>query len=205
MTSAAAYHYGQAGLLAHHDYLMPTVRRVLEERRAKTVFELGCGNGAVAAQLHLAGYGVIGVDPSADGITIARQQHPHLQLHQGASDEPLRETYGQFDAVLSLEVIEHVYDPHTYAQAVFDLTKPGGIAIISTPYHGPIKNTLIAVTPGGWDKHHNPLWRHGHIKFWSIPTLRQLLLGAGFSKVNFERVGRPIPWLAKSMIAVATK
>jgi len=40
------------------------------------------------------------------------------------------------------------------------------------------------------------------MKFWSIPTLKKLLLEATFSEISFQRVGR-IPVFAKSMIALA--
>ena len=45
------------------------------------------------------------------------------------------------------------------------------------------------------------LWDHGHIKFWSMATLSELLREAGFQQIRFLRVGR-VPVLAKSMIAV---
>ncbi|HSQ49736.1 MAG TPA: hypothetical protein VLL94_00560, partial [Nitrospiraceae bacterium] len=75
--------------------------------------------------------------------------------------------------------------------------------IVSTPYHGYWKNLAMALT-GRLDHHFTALWDHGHIKFWSMATLRQLLLEAGFRSITFRRVGR-VPALAKSMIAVATK
>jgi 2-polyprenyl-6-hydroxyphenyl methylase/3-demethylubiquinone-9 3-methyltransferase len=54
------------------------------------------------------------------------------------------------------------------------------------------------------DDHFTALWDYGHIKFWSMKTLRQLLVEAGFVDIRFMRVGR-IPALAKSMIAIAGK
>jgi 2-polyprenyl-6-hydroxyphenyl methylase/3-demethylubiquinone-9 3-methyltransferase len=57
---------------------------------------------------------------------------------------------------------------------------------------------------GRMDKHFTALWDNGHIKFWSIATLSELLREAGFVDIRFERVGR-IPALAKSMIAIARK
>jgi 2-polyprenyl-6-hydroxyphenyl methylase/3-demethylubiquinone-9 3-methyltransferase len=83
------------------------------------------------------------------------------------------------------------------------LLTEGGTAIISTPYHGYLKNLTIALL-GKYDAHHNPLWDHGHIKFWSPSTLGTLLEETGFQDVSFARVGR-VPPLAKSMIAVAHK
>jgi hypothetical protein len=43
---------------------------------------------------------------------------------------------------------------------------------------------------GKMDAHFTALWDHGHIKFWSIKTLGELLREAGFTDIRFERVGR---------------
>ena len=169
----------------------------------RRVFELGCGNGAVAAKLSSLGYQVTGIDASDEGIRNANKQFPALDLYQGSAYDPLAATYGAFPALLSLEVVEHLYAPRKYARTAFDLLKPGGTAIISTPYHGYWKNVALALT-GKMDDHFTALWDHGHIKFWSFKTLSALLSEAGFVGIEFHRVGR-IPMLAKSMIAVATK
>ena len=171
---------------------------------ARRVFDLGCGNGATAAFLEKKGFDVTGVDPSTEGIKTANENHPHLDLHEGSAYDNLKERFGTFPALISLEVVEHVYDPRLYATRVYDLLEPGGKAIISTPYHGYLKNVAIAIT-GNYDLHHNPLWDHGHIKFWSMDTLSTLLQEAGFVDMRFLRVGRSIPALAKSMIAIAHK
>lgn len=121
----------------------------------------------------------------------------------GSAYDDLAEQYGQFPVVLSLEVVEHVYAPRDYARTVFSLLRPGGVAIISTPYHGYWKNLALAMT-GRLDAHFTALWDQGHIKFWSIRTLGDLLREAGFVDIRFERVGR-VPALAKAMIAMAWK
>jgi hypothetical protein len=105
--------------------------------------------------------------------------------------------------VIRVEVVEHIYGPEDYAKTLFDLVEPGGTAIVSTPYHGYLKNLALAVS-GHMERHFTALWDHGHIKFWSIPTLTTLLTEVGFRDIRFLRVGR-IPALAKSMIAVAQK
>lgn len=104
---------------------------------------------------------------------------------------------------MSLEVVEHLFDPPSFAKTLFDLVEPGGLAIVSTPYHGYWKNLAISLT-GKFDSHFTALWVGGHIKFWSPHTLRILLSEAGFTEIEFLRVGR-IPVLAKSMIALARK
>ena len=100
-------------------------------------------------------------------------------------------------------MVEHVFDPRHYARTLFDLLEPGGTAIVSTPYHGYLKNIALAVS-GKLDRHFTALWDGGHIKFWSIETLGILLREAGFADIRFNRVGR-IPVLAISMMAIARK
>ncbi len=105
--------------------------------------------------------------------------------------------------LISLEVVEHVYAPRDYAKCVYDLLQPGGYALVSTPYHGYLKNVALAIT-GKLDSHFTALWDHGHIKFWSVKTLSTLFKEVGLSVQQVHRVGR-IPQLAKTMLFVVRK
>ena len=198
--------YGYTSEQPHHtdSYLFPTVLATLQRLSpGKPIFELGCGNGSTAAKLVEAGYSVTGIDPSESGIAIAARAFPRCRLEVGSSDEDLAARFGTFEVVLSLEVAEHVYSPKRYAEAIADLLQPGGVAIISTPYHAYLKNLALAVS-GKMDGHFTALWEGGHIKFWSRQTLGALFDAAGFDEIGFERVGRFAP-LAKSMVAIYRK
>ena len=63
----------------------------------------------------------------------------------------------------------------------------GGEMIISTPYHGYLKNLALAIT-GKFDRHFTVLWDGGHIKFWSVKTLTKLLNEFGFEVVEFVEI-----------------
>lgn len=191
-----------------HSYLLPTVMSILDRTfdksgKERRVFDLGCGNGSVANILNGNGYSVCGVDPSVEGIKIAKASFPQLELFDGSAYDDLSSKYGTFPAVISLEVVEHVYAPRDYAKTLFSLVEPGGIAVVSTPYHGYLKNLALAIT-GKLDQHFTVLWDHGHIKFWSMRTLSTLLSESGFGEITFYRVGR-VSAFAKSMIAVAKR
>ena len=82
----------------------------------------------------------------------------------------LSAVYARFPVVLSLEFVEHVYDPRKYAATIFSLVESGGTAIISAPYHGYWKNLVVALS-GKMDSHLTALWDHGQTKFWSIKLL----------------------------------
>lgn len=205
--SISGYRYEDSGHTNAHGYLVPATLRILDAlpggAHPGRLFELGCGNGSVANVLAQRGWAVTGVDPSEEGIAQARASYPMLNLHPGSAYDDLPVAYGTFPRLLSLEVVEHVYAPRHYAATAFSLLEPNGWAIISTPYHGYLKNLALAVT-GKLDRHFTALWDHGHIKFWSRETLAALLAEAGFVDIRFERVGR-VPALAKSMIAIARR
>ncbi|MDQ0394768.1 class I SAM-dependent methyltransferase [Labrys monachus] len=208
MQSRKEYGYNSSGELGHHhDYLLPSLLRAVKDEgqgRPTRIFDLGCGNGSVAGVLVSKGHQVVGVDPSESGIAAAAGRRSEgLRLEVGSAYDPLAEKFGTFPIVISLEVVEHVYSPREFAKSLFDLVQENGLAVVSTPYHGYLKNLVLALT-GAMDRHFTALWDHGHIKFWSPRTLSALLLEAGFKSVEIQRVGR-VPPLAKSMIALARK
>jgi 2-polyprenyl-3-methyl-5-hydroxy-6-metoxy-1,4-benzoquinol methylase len=149
---------------------------------------------------------VAGVEYDREGCAIARRSHPELSFYNhGLQDHPslLLDCEGKFDAAVSTEVIEHLYAPHLLLRYAHQVLVEGGYLVISTPYHGYLKNLALAIL-GRWDTHHTPLWHGGHIKFWSKRTLTRLLIENGFESVGFAGVGR-LPWLWKSMIVVGRR
>ncbi len=196
------YRYQSSQKGHHHAYLLPTLDGVIDKYRPNRVFDLGCGNGSTAQ--HISGRcSVIGVDPSETAVAQANLAYPHLKIEIGSAYDDLRAKYGTYPMVISIEVIEHLYAPRKFARTLFELLEPGGIAVVSTPYHGYLKNVALAIS-GRMDKHFTVLWDGGHIKFWSIHTLTQLLSEAGFEVIQTERVGR-FPALAKSMIMLVRR
>jgi 2-polyprenyl-3-methyl-5-hydroxy-6-metoxy-1,4-benzoquinol methylase len=204
-SNLSAFEYSHAELTWSNHYLWPVLRRIVEardwpERRA---FEIGCGNAAIANLLSTLGFAVTGIDPSESGIAVARAAYPHLRVAVGDAYDDLAGQYGTFPLVVSLEVIEHCFYPRRFARTFHDLIERGGVGVLSTPYHGYLKNLVLALA-GQWDAHLGPLWDGGHIKFFSVRTLQLLLEEVGFQQVDFIRVGR-IPPLAKSLVAVVSK
>ena len=207
IASISGYRYADSRLNESHKYLLPTIEGILGDfentNKGRNLIDVGCGNGSVTKVMSLRGYSCVGLDASVEGVRLANETYPDINIFHGSAYDDLSSIHGTFDVVMSLEVVEHLYDPRKYATNLYSLVKEEGIAIISTPYHGYFKNLAMALT-GKLDKHFTALWDHGHIKFWSVMTLTELLREAGFSKIQFHRVGR-IPPFAKSMIAVAKR
>ena len=100
-------------------------------------------------------------------------------------------------------MIEHLYSPKTYLQNLHTVLRPSGSIILTTPYHGYLKNLALSIT-NSWDKHHTVDWEGGHIKFFSEKTLSKMIHEADFVNIQFNNAGR-INWLWKSMVCRAEK
>jgi 2-polyprenyl-6-hydroxyphenyl methylase/3-demethylubiquinone-9 3-methyltransferase len=202
MNVSAQYLYKDASKSCANEYLWPTLRKLIAERSwpDKRAFDLGCGNGATCDMLSQLGFQMTGVDTSQSGIAAARTAFPHVKTHVGSAYEDLSAEYGTYPLVVSLEVIEHCFDPRSFLRTFLRLIAPNGLGILSTPYHGYLKNLALAVT-GRLDQHFTALWDGGHIKFFSVKTLTQLFHELGVDKLQTLRIGRVAP-LAKAMVAV---
>ena len=187
-------------------YIAPRIIELLRKLNVKRVLDLGAGNGALCAQVAKAGYEVAGVEYDKVGVDVARTSHPDISFYNfGVQDNPadLLAQEQAFDVVVSTEVIEHLFSPHLLPVYARGVLKQDGYLIVTTPYHGYLKNLALAIF-AKWDHHHTALWHGGHIKFWSKATLSKLLVENGFQVVDFSGVGR-LPYLWKSMVLVAKK
>lgn len=187
------------GLTEAHAYILPVVVDMLGSSAVEQVLDVGCGNGALTGALAERGFEVTGIDSSETGLEIAQQSCPNARFQYASIDEPLPpELHGRFDAVIASEVIEHLFLPRHLFQRAAEALRPAGILVVSTPYHGYLKNLALAFA-GKFDEHWHPLRDHGHIKFFSERTLAQAFTEQGFSVERAKRVGR-IPALAKSIV-----
>ncbi len=166
------------------------------------------GGGYILHELYDEGYkNVWGFDASQSGIEIAKKNFKDMknrfEIHNAYDPELPNLFPVKYDVVLSIEVIEHMYSPEQYLQNINSWLKEGGFFIITTPYHGYVKNLFIVLF-NKFDKHFDPLWEGSHIKFFSKNTLYRLIEKAKMKPVSFTGSGR-MPFLWKSMIIVGRK
>lgn len=202
--AASEFIWNEVGLTAIHNAITPIIIPWLKRAQIKTILDLGCGNGAFTALLATKGFEVTGSDLSSTGITLAKKQYPHISWFEQDLQQPLPEQYKErFDAVLSVEVIEHLFLPRELLKNANFALKPKGLVLITTPYHGYLKNLALALT-NQFDNHWHPLRDFGHVKFFSKKTILALLAEFNFRNIQYTTVGR-IPPLARSMIIAGTK
>lgn len=191
------------------DYLVEPVMAALASlasgRNGLKILEIGCGNGFVASRLAEAGHNVTAIDVSHTGIDVARAtyQRTGLRYHRASVyDVEAFAEFRDFDVVLSIEVIEHLQFPKAIFERAADVLKPGGCVLITTPYHGYVKNLVISLTDG-WDRHLAVSWDTGHLRFFSPRSMQKMAVEAGFDEVRWRGLGRTVG-IWKSFLYQAT-
>ena len=144
--SAAEYSYVDAAPLGWQEAYWPAVEEYLKPLPPhSSVIDLGCGNGSFLARLRGRGWKLTGVDLSKSGIQLARAQWPDIRFEIADVTGDLSSLgYRTFDAVISTEVIEHIYLPRKFTANCLKLLRPGRMLVISTPYNGYAKNLGVA-------------------------------------------------------------
>ncbi len=154
------------------------------------VLEVGCGDAAFTTELAEYSNTVTAIDLSAGQIkeNIARFPGINFLQHDVAARLPFAD--GAFEVVWCSEVLEHLFDPAFALQEMRRVLRPGGRLLVTVPYHGGLKNLLIALFK--WDAHFTPT--NPHIRFFTIHTLTRLVHQAGFEGVRAKTCGMGRPW-----------
>lgn len=174
------------------------LRKALKDvPRFAPVLDAGCGSGVFAAFLHQLDYTVCGIDISLNAITYAQKTYPALSFQVAIVESGLPFEAEYFAAIWFSEVIEHVFDVHATLAELNRVLQPGGKLILTTPYHGLVKNMIIVLK--GYDKHFNPYL--SHIRFFSRNSLTSCLERAGFVVEYWQGIGRTWPvWKSQFLV-----
>jgi SAM-dependent methyltransferase len=155
-------------------YLMRTTYK-----KTGKLLDIGSGRGDFIDAFSRLGYEVTGLDISplsAEGTGPYNIKTCNLEC------EPLPFPEDEFDFIFSKSVIEHLHNPYNLVSGAFKVLKPGGVAVIMTPswahtYWGPFYIDHTHVTP------------------YTIPSLADVLLIAGFEKISTRYFYQlPVVW-----------
>ncbi|MBP9865283.1 MAG: class I SAM-dependent methyltransferase [Candidatus Omnitrophica bacterium] len=141
---------------------------------ARRILDVGCGEGRFLSILKEYGpkdWQLCGLDFDEAAVQKCRERGFEAVARRV---EDFIEGNGTFDAVIMLQLIEHVEDPALIARRVFELLKPGGYFIIETPNIDSLDFKLFKKSH--WGHFHFP--RHWHL--FSTLSLHRMLRSAGF-------------------------
>jgi SAM-dependent methyltransferase len=95
------------------------------------VLDAGCGWGTTLEGLESAGYKAVGADISRRALL--ELEKPDRELVELDLTQSLPMEIEPFDAVLALDVIEHLDDDHEAVARLGELARPGGLVVVSVP------------------------------------------------------------------------
>ncbi|MBN1287337.1 MAG: class I SAM-dependent methyltransferase [Anaerolineae bacterium] len=160
-------------------YIPPGARRLLS---------IGCASGATEAMLKekLGLEMVVGVEVEGD---VAAQAAARLDAVHAGDIEALDLPYppGHFDAVLCMDVLEHLRDPWRVLRATLGpLMAPGAVLVISVP-NVRYWVVLWRLLWGRWDYARRGVLDIGHLRFFTPRTARRMLAEAGLEVIAVRR------------------
>lgn len=161
------------------------------------ILDIGCGGGLLAEPMARLGADVVGADAAARNIPVAQIHAEQSGLtidYRHTTAEDMAAAGEQFDAVLNMEVVEHVASPIDYLRACHDLLKPGGLHICSTINRNP-KSYMMAIIGAEHVMRWLPKGTHEWSKFITPDELFELMSQAGLEPVDRKGfVFNPISW-----------
>ena len=106
-----------------------------EPLKGLRLLDIGCGGGLLCEPMVRLGAQVTGLDAGEKNIRIARAHAEQgglvIDYHHGTA-EALAEAGERFDAILNMEVVEHVADRALFLRSCGALLKDGGTMVLST-------------------------------------------------------------------------
>ena len=140
-------------------------------RKTGKLLEIGCGESFFLDEARNKGWETHGTELSIPLLENAKQKNH--KVYQSIEDIPT-EAYGQYDLIISLEVIEHLPEPHYYANKFSSLVRKDGGLYMTTPNFNSLARYILGAN---W----NNIIFPEHLCYYTRKTMKKLLL-----KYNFK-------------------
>jgi 2-polyprenyl-6-hydroxyphenyl methylase/3-demethylubiquinone-9 3-methyltransferase len=146
------------------------------------VLDMGCGAGLLSEPLRRLGADVVGVDAASEVIDVARHHAETVELdidYRQITAEELADAGERFDAVVAMEILEHVSDTGAFVNALGRMLPPQGILVAAT-LNRTLKSFALAIVGAEWILGWLPRGTHQWDKFLRPSEVARELRGAGF-------------------------
>lgn len=174
--------------LGLHDQIAEKIQN--EVKQGGAILDLGAGEGALSQRLSDMGYLVTAVDMDSDNFKCADVKFTKVNFD--STDEVshfVSQHEGEFDAVMGIEVIEHVEDQWQYVRQLLRMAKKGGLVIITTPNTTSWISRLVFFFTGRFHQFLDDDLSYGHISPISPWELELILKKSGADQVKILPAG----------------
>jgi len=175
--------------------------RVLERLAgAADVLELGCATGYFSDVLRARGHVVVGFEVDETAVEACRSRGLVAYVADLSAAHPLRAVEGRrFDAVLAMDVVEHLAYPGPLLDAVHGVLRPGGRLVVTGPNvaYWAVRMRLLF---GRWTYERAGVMDETHLRWYTRRTWRELLMRHGFVVTADDTAEAMLPkddWLRK--------
>jgi len=154
------------------------------------ILDFGCGEGALSQRLHDLGYIVVAADMNANDFKAKDVEF--LQINFNIRDEVeifLNNNYEAFDAVLGIEIIEHIHNPWQYIDDLLKLVKKNGLVLITTPNITSWISRFTFLLSGRFHQFGDADLEYGHVAPISTWELNIILKEKKLEQIEFKEVG----------------
>jgi 2-polyprenyl-3-methyl-5-hydroxy-6-metoxy-1,4-benzoquinol methylase len=145
------------------------------------VLEIGSGHGGFVSMLQHAGFDATGLELSPWVVDFARKTFDVPMLHGPIEDQSIPPA--TFDAIVLMDVLEHLPRPMVTVEKCLSLLKPGGVLLVQTPCYP--ENTTATQLQVGGHKFVQMLDPNEHVFLYSQSSVRQLFVRLGALHVEF--------------------
>lgn len=171
--------------------------RALRPFAGLSLVDIGCGGGLIAEPMARLGFEVVAIDAAPEAIEVARAHAEASGLaidYRAATAEALAAAARRFDAVLALEIVEHVADRDAFFAALGRLVKPGG-ALIGATLNRTFRSFALAIVGAEYVLNWLPRGTHDWNRFLAPTELRAKLEDSGLSILKTQGVSfDPLGW-----------
>ena len=152
-----------------------------------SVLELGCGTGGTMKWLRSVRpiRFAAGIELSAEAAEIARSTFDAVEVGD-VNAVPFDFAEKTFDAVIALDVLEHLLDPAAVVRKMRDKINPGGVFIASIPNISHISVSGPLFMKGHWEYRDEGLLDRTHLRFFNRRSAFRLFEDAGYRIVREE-------------------
>ncbi len=149
------------------------------------ILDIGCGGGILSEPLARIGAEVVGADPSANNIEVAKGHAVQSGVtvdYRCTTAEALADAGERFDLVLAMEVVEHVADVTLFVRRCAEMVKPGGLMLTAT-LNRTLKSFALAIVGAEYILRWLPRGTHRWDKFVTPAELETSLEQGGLQRI----------------------
>lgn len=147
------------------------------------IADIGCGGGLLCEPLSRLGANVTGIDPAEKNIAAASLHAEQMGLeidYRQTTIEDIAASGEQFDAIVSMEVLEHVADINSFVGACSQALKPGG-AFVGATLNRTLRSLAMAKVGAEYILRWLPIGTHDWKKFLTPAEVTRALRETGLT------------------------